>query len=266
MPSDNSKVPGQVFAWFEKMKGNYEKNLATMMERFERNVDKQNVRIDTQNLAHIEELKINYKQQLNDKNQTVEYLNSEIDFYKQQVFKQQEMLEQLNSRYDAVMHTLLSEKKQISNLKEVVSSEHNQTSSETHHTDTAEQEKCNQDSLDQKSLRDINITMGDIQAKETIENQDGLYDTAMDLRRNGDHENAFVLFEEGAKSGDIKSMGALARAYFLNEGVEENQLLGLSWLITAANLGYEPAIKKCEDFKRTSPELYEQSLALIEKL
>jgi len=249
MPDDNSKVPGQIFRWFEKMKGNYEKNLASMMERFERNADKQNLRIDNQNLAHIEGLKGSYNQQLNDKNQTIEHLNNEINFYKQQLSKQQEILEQLNGRYDAVMHSLLSGNNQISDVKDVVDSDHSNTSAETNSPNQAPNQ--------------INVTLEDIENTEDIED---LYNTAMELRRNGNQEDAFKLFKTAAESGDVKSMGALARAYFLNEGVEENQLLGLSWLITAAKLNYEPAIKKCEDFKRTSPELYEQSLLLTEQL
>ena len=261
MPDDNSKIPGQIFRWFEKMKGNYEKNLASMMERFERNVDKQNIRIDNQNLAHIEGLKGSYNQQLNDKNQTIEHLNSEIYFYKQQLSKQQEMLEQLNGRYDAVMHTLLSEKKQTSDFKEFMSGEHKETDAETASVNT---ESSYQEPIKHEPLNRIDINLDVKSENNNIENKATLYDTAMDLRRNGDQENAFILFEKAARFGDIKSMGALARAYFLNEGVDENQLLGLSWLITAAKLNYEPAIKKCEDFKQSSPELYEESLALAE--
>jgi TPR repeat protein len=239
MPSDNSKVPGQIFAWFEKMKGNYEKNLTSMMERFERNTDKQNLRIDNQNIAHVESLKVSYNQQLTDKNQTIEHLNKEVNFYKQQLSKQQDIIEQLNGRYDTVMHTLLSEKKQNPELRNVVNN---------------------------PEIKDSAQVSSPLSIDQDSDNIEYLYNAAIELRRNGEPQDAFILFKKAALLGDVKSMGALARAYFLNEGVEEDQLLGLSWLITAANLNYEPAIKKCEGFKRTSPELYEQSLTLADKL
>ena len=239
MPSENSKATSQIFSWFEKMKGNYEKNLTAMIERFERNADKQNLRIDKQNTAHVESLQLSYNQQLTDKNQTIEHLNKEINFYKQQLSKQQETIEHLNGRYDAVMHTLLSETKQNSEFKNVVDEQnYNQTS-------------------------DITPTLS---IEGITEDQSEFYNTAMELRRDGDNGNAFILFEKAAKLGNTKSMGALARAYFLNEGVEEDKLLGLAWLIKAAELNYEPAIKKCEDFKLTSPELYENSLSLVDKI
>ena len=88
----------------------------------------------------------------------------------------------------------------------------------------------------------------------------------MNCRNNDEKEKAFLLFKEAAENGEVKSMGALARAYFLNEGVEENQLLGLAWLINAAQLEHIPAQKRCEQFRETSPELYQEASALAEEL
>ena len=85
---------------------------------------------------------------------------------------------------------------------------------------------------------------------------DKLYSEAMVNRENQDFEQAIALFKEAAKFGCVKSRGAIGRAYFLAEGVEEDQTLGLAWLITAAELGLPQAIKRVDYFQESDPELY----------
>jgi TPR repeat protein len=61
-------------------------------------------------------------------------------------------------------------------------------------------------------------------------------------------------------------MGALGRAYFLAEGVDENQTLGLAWLINAADLGLPQALKRVEQLKAADPFLYNQAFILAKDL
>lgn len=89
-----------------------------------------------------------------------------------------------------------------------------------------------------------------------------LYDEAVSSRENGEPEQAIALFKEAAKLGCVKSRGALGRAYFLAEGVEEDEALGLAWLISAAELGLPQAIKRVEYFKESDDALYQQALIL----
>ena len=242
MPSDNVKAPSQVFLWFEKMKTNYEKSVSAVLDRFEKNTEKQNLRIDTCHQNQLESLKNNYDQQLNDKNSTIDYLKTEIDFYKQQLVQQQKMLESLNSRYDTVMHGMIADKKQETNIKDIFDNEPFDLHYESEML-TAEP-KTTADNI----------------------NLDELYHQALNLRDIGETSSSFELFKQAAELGEVRAMGALARAYFLSEGVEENQVLGLAWLINAAELEHIPAQKRCLKFKETSPELYQEAMMLASEL
>jgi TPR repeat protein len=242
MSDDNFKVTKQIFHWFEKMKSNYEKNISSVLEKFEKNSEIQNIRIDKANQALLDNLQNNYTQQLNDKNVTIEHLNNEIGFYKEQFANQQKALEQLNTRYDAVMHSLLSEKSKDGLLKDIF---------ENNHFD---------------SNRD-NDLLPTYQKEHNFEVEtSNIYSQAVTLREEGDNEEAFTLFMQAAIAGDPKSMGAVARAYFLNEGIEEDKMKGLAWLINASEQQYQPAIKKCEHFKKTEPEFYAEALIVAEQL
>ncbi|REL35310.1 sel1 repeat family protein [Thalassotalea euphylliae] len=92
---------------------------------------------------------------------------------------------------------------------------------------------------------------------------DKLYNEAMANRDSQEFEQAIALFKEAAKFGCVKSRGAIGRAYFLAEGVEEDQTLGLAWLISAADLGLPQAIKRVEYFQESDPELYIEASTLI---
>ncbi|WP_448556633.1 hypothetical protein [Thalassotalea montiporae] len=92
---------------------------------------------------------------------------------------------------------------------------------------------------------------------------DKLYNEAMANRDNQEFEQAIALFKEAAKFGCVKSRGAIGRAYFLAEGVDEDQTLGLAWLISAADLGLPQAIKRVEYFQESDPELYIEASTLI---
>ncbi|MGJ8693249.1 MAG: hypothetical protein ACSHW0_12300 [Thalassotalea sp.] len=224
------------------MKSNYESSVLAVLERFEKNSEKQNVRIDTAHHSHLDSLKNNYDQQLIDKNNTIDYLKTEIDFYKQQFTQQQKILENLNNRYDTVMHGLMSDKKPEKNIKDIF--------------DNGDFELNYQPEI---------LTSNQSESAAEID-LESLYQEAMNYRENGETQRSFLIFKQAAQNGEVRSMGALARAYFLNEGVEENQLMGLAWLINAAELEHQPAKKRCLEFKQTSPDLYQQALVTASEL
>ena len=88
----------------------------------------------------------------------------------------------------------------------------------------------------------------------------------MSSRENSEPAQAIALFKEAAKLGCVKSRGAIGRAYFLAEGVEEDEALGLAWLISAAELGLPQAVKRVDYFKDADEALYQQALALKDAL
>lgn len=242
MANENSKVPSQVFRWFEKMKANYERNVMSILDKFEKNTSVQSDRVDVAHQAHIDSLTAGYEQQLLDKNNSIEHLKNEINDYKALLNQQQSTIEQLNSRYDTVMHSLLSNQNSQANIKDVfdnhtTSSEHNQSKEQPSQLNLQQDHKPTDD-----------------------------YNNANLHRDNGEFEAAFALYQQAALSGDVKSMGALARCYFLNEGVEENPTQGLAWLIIASDLDYQPALKKVAHYQTNSPELFDQALEVARLL
>ncbi len=95
---------------------------------------------------------------------------------------------------------------------------------------------------------------------------DELFEQAIAYRQLANNEQAFLLFEQAAQQGHVKAMGAMGRSFFLGEGIEENQSIGLAWLINAANQGHPQAIARSEHFQEHNPELYSEALTLSEEL
>ena len=84
--------------------------------------------------------------------------------------------------------------------------------------------------------------------------------------RRDEQEVAFPLFQQAALNGHVKAMGAMGRAYFLAEGIDENQTLGLAWLINAAEQKLPQAISRVEQLKQQKPELYLQAFKIADNL
>jgi hypothetical protein len=110
------------------------------------------------------------------------------------------------------------------------------------------------------------LTTEKILADEII-NIDGdeLFEQAIAYRQAANNEQAFLLFEQAAKQGQVKAMGAMGRSFFLGEGIDENQSMGLAWLINAANNGHPQAINRAEHFQENNPDLYIEALNLSEQ-
>jgi len=266
MSQDSQKVPSQVFRWFEKMKNNYEQSVQGVLQRFEQYSQSQQVRIDQSNQSHIDNLKQVHQQSIDQQNSQISQLSHDINYYKEQIEKQQQTIEQLNGRYDTVMSCLLSEKKKDINIKDIFSDE-KFVEEPSKFIENIEKENqvhlAVNDDISQQIEEAIPNTQG-----ETVSSTDDneLFDQAVIKRQSGEIEQAFQLFEQGAKLGHAKSMGAMGRSFFLGEGTEVDHSIGLAWLIHAANQDLPQAVGRVKHFQENDPELYEQALVLADQL
>jgi TPR repeat protein len=262
MPEDNQKVPSQIFRWFEKMKTNYEQSVQGVLERFEKYSHSQQLRIDLANQSNINNLKQSHQKHLDQQNAHIKQLSEDVSYYKKQISKQQQTIEQLNGRYDAVISCLLTEKRKDIDIKDIFSDNEDENSEliedlylETHHN------KAVYSPFKHQGQNDLN-NEPDITTSPLSERGDDLFDNALLKRQSGDVEQAFQLFEQAAKLGHVKAMGAMGRAFFLAEGTEEDHSLGLAWLIHAANQDLPQAVARVKFFQDNNPELYLQALNL----
>jgi hypothetical protein len=106
-----------------------------------------------------------------------------------------------------------------------------------------------------------------INLADDLTNIDGdeLFQRAIAYRQAANNEQAFLLFKQAATQGHVKAMGAMGRSFFLGEGIDENQSMGLAWLINAANNGHPQAINRAEHFQENNPDLYTEALSLSEQ-
>ena len=266
--SDNGlKVPSLVFRWFERMKTNYENSIQSTLKNFENFANKQQERVDSANKSHLEDLKHNHQQQLIQQQQTIDSLSNEVEYYKQQISHQQQTIDQLSSRYDAAVNMLISGNtnntiKDIYDKEEPLSIAENAPLTINDNPTTVKQEKIYAPESEKAHHQ---VISDDIDIKDDTEDEsltselpttEEIYQEAMTLRGEGEHVIAYHLFEQAAEQGHAKALGALARAYFLSEGVEEDQVKGLSYLIEAAEIGLEQVIIKVEHYKTHNPELF----------
>ena len=266
MSDQSSKVPSQVFRWFEKMKTNYENSVQATLKHFENFANKQQERVDQSNKSHIEDLKNTHQQQLAQQQSTINNLKADIDYYKQQLTQQQHIIEQLSNKYDTTINLLLSDTHSSHQIKDIVAQQ--PIPIQNHENRETTQDNINQTPLNQDNniSDEIDIDLTPEQLNEGITEtptKEQIYQEAIDLRQGGEHVIAFQLFHQAAEMGCINSLGAIARAYFLSEGVEEDQVKGLSYLIEAANSGLEQAISKSEYYKIKFPRAVSGSRALF---
>jgi len=272
------KVPSQIFRWFERMKNNYENSVQTVLNQFENFSAKQQARLDKSNDDHIANLK--YSQQLytEQSQQTITRLEQDISYYKQQITMQQQTISQLNNRYDAVMGCLLVDKRKDIDLKEIFSDndfiEPNITPAPITPDSTnavlttglnKEFEQARH-TTENNTLADTSDDTDLFEQEAKINNSDELFDQAITLRQSGDTDQAFILFQQAAKQGHQKAMGAMGRSYFLAEGIDEDHSLGLAWLINAAESNLAQAISRVKHFEENDPDLYQQALNLAPEL
>lgn len=257
MSNNNLSLANQLLRWFEKMKTNYENNIKQVLNQFEANQEKQQTRLDKSHDAHIASLTQSYQQQIADKNKHIAQLESQIQFYQQQLIQQQKNAEQLNTRYDTVVTCMLTEKRRDFNIRDIFDDDEF----------TVFEPTTSKLSVAEPTLQPTQQTPSN-QAQEAYEqfSIEQIYQQGVELRQQGQYSAAFELFQQAAETQLPQAMGALGRAYFLSEGVEENYPLGLAWLINAANLAFPPAQTKVDQFKENDPELYQQALELAEQL
>jgi len=259
MSDSGLKVPSQVFRWFEKMKANYENSVQATLKHFENYSNQQQDRLDKSHQETITNLKENHAAHLAQSNQVIDDLKQDINYYKQQIAQQQLVIEKLNNRYDKAMDCLLNNTSQPQNIKEIYNAE----------------DKIQADHI---FISDNSVSIVEVPENEyasptetseiTEESTPNLIDEELYLqglseRKSGNFDAAIQRFNHAAELGCAKSMGALARAYFTAEGVEEDQLVGLCWLIKAANSGLPQAINKLDSYKLEQPELYDQASCLL---
>ncbi|MFD2166498.1 hypothetical protein ACFSJY_09495 [Thalassotalea euphylliae] len=283
MSAENVKAPSQVFRWFEKMKSNYEQSIKAVLNRFEQYNEKQQARLDASHLEHVNNLKDAHHQLHNQQQATIARLEADIAHYKQQVAQQQQTIEQLNNRYDAVITTFLSAKKTADDVLDI-SAEYSENQAITQpaalkgdSNETAVDKNSSEDNItediaaqgsvpakdDCRPNKDITITVKESSAENDLE---AVHQEAILLRTTENFDEAIPLFMEAAKQGCNKSMGALGRAYFLAEGVEQDPLSGLAWLIKAAEADLLQAKDKVSAYQTAEPEMYKQALKLSESL
>jgi hypothetical protein len=267
MPDDNLKAPSQVFKWFEKMKTNYENSVQTVLHQFESFTTAQQERVDNANHEHISNLTSMHNEQNQQNKDSISHLRNDIEFYKKQVIQQQKTIEQLNSRYDVMMSCLLTEKRKDIDIKEIFSEDDFCQSSKINNN--FDLNKFNQELTHETSINKSYFAKEVVKNATEFEQQnenDNIFEQALNHRKEDELEMAFSLFQQAAQNGHIKAMGAMGRSYFLAEGVNENQTLGLAWLINAAEQKLPQAISRVEQLKEQKPELFLQAYKIADNL
>lgn len=269
MPDENLKVPSQVFLWFEKMKNNYENSVQVVLRQFESFTAVQQERVDRANHEHITHLKLMHNEQKQQSKDTISHLTKDIEYYKKQVIQQQKTIEQLHTRYDAMMSYLLTEKRKDFSIKDIFAdddlfqSKTTPESSDLHvlNQNLMKNPACDDNDFADRVVNDIN----DVELESYDENDD-LFEQAIIYRSNNEQEEAFDLFRQAAQNGHVKAMGAMGRAYFLGEGINENKTLGLAWLINAAEQKLPQAMSRVEQLKEQEPQLYLRAFKIVDNL
>lgn len=257
MSDGNLKAPSQIFKWFEKMKDNYEKNILTVMQRFESNNNVQQNRLDKSHQSHLSMLQQNHANQIAQYASQVEQQKQEIAYFKQQITQQQNTITQLNSRYDTIIAKYITSQQPSQNFKDIFDdncfiNEENSTFEQAPLSSSMVNKPAS-NSIKSNELKTNNSDNNEIEA---------MYQQALEMRNCNNSLQAFKTFKRAAILGHSLAMGAIGRAYFLGEGVEKNSAVGLAWLINAAERDLPQAIKRVEYFKASDVDLYQQALDL----
>lgn len=265
MTEETQKLPSPIFKWFERMKDSYEQSVQNTLKKFERYNLKQQERIDTSHDTHIKHLKDLNEKQVIQFNKQIERLHNDVNYYRDQIEKQQKTIDSLNARNDSVIRCMLPSKR-ANNIKDIFADDDFLTPLEDnieYELEEAAQTETHTHTTRPKDEESIDKQVEDIQ--ETT-NPDELFELAILKRSLGENTQAFLLFEEAAKMGHSKSMGAMGRSFFLGEGTEEDQCLGLAWLINAAHLKLPQAIERVKHFENNEPTLYQEAIEKSEQI
>ncbi|NQZ79771.1 MAG: sel1 repeat family protein [Colwellia sp.] len=278
-----------MFSWFKSTKNNNKEDIQLELNRFEQYNEKQQCRLDQANQALITSLNQAQLNQSSLQDKQIDQLKNDVEYYRQQITKQQTTIEQLSGRFDAVMGRLLEEKRK--DIKEVFSNDdfvrvqprdliaagiaHKQDDvddviqSSIASIEDIPVAECNIQNSTEANTED-NVNSDELITKANVasdfKEDDLLFDQAILQRQTGESEQAFLLFEQAAKQGHIKAMGAMGRSFFLGEGTQENHPLGLAWLINAANHNLPQALDRVKHFQDSDPDLYQEALGLSSQL
>ena len=289
MLADNHKVSNSMFSWFKSTKNNNKEDIQLELNRFEQYIEKQQSRLDQANQALITSLNQAQLNQSSLQDKQIDQLKNDVEYYRQQITKQQTTIEQLSGRFDAVMGRLLEEKRK--DIKEIFSNDdfvrvqprdliaagiaHKQDDvddviqSSIASIEDIPVAECNIQNSTEANTED-NVNSDELITKANVasdfKEDDLLFDQAILQRQTGESEQAFLLFEQAAKQGHIKAMGAMGRSFFLGEGTQENHPLGLAWLINAANHNLPQALDRVKHFQDSDPDLYQEALGLSSQL
>ena len=267
MSDSKGKAPSQIFTWFEKMKENYDRNILTILQRFEQNNNKQQTRLDETHKNHINIMHEQYANQTEQLVNQITKKEQEIAYFKQQISLQQQTISQLTNKYDKVMVEFIASSKASNNFKDIF--DDNDFINIENNQDINKEANAHADHI---SLNEtVSETQGNESRFSTVNTEqdaelEKAYQQALQVRKGDDKQQAFSTFKQIATLGHVQSMGALGRAYFIGEGVEESPVQGLAWLINAANLGLPQAISRVELFKNDQPKLYQDAMLLAQAL
>lgn len=246
MTNEKLSIPNQVFKWFEKMKSNYERNIVSVLDRFERTTKEHQQRVDNLHANTIDSLEDAHAEVTASQQKHIEQLQQDIKFYQAQVLQQQATIDQLNQRYDAVFSKLLIDS-QTPNCEKDITTELSRSTNQI----------TEDENFITKLLSEPTSSVVATKPNDVAENQQEYYfEKAMQHRQRQEYTQAIEYFEKAAQMAHPNAMGALGRAYFLAEGVEENPIMGLHWLIKAAEHGLPQAISRVEYYKENEPDLY----------
>jgi len=265
-----------MFRWFKKTKSNNEENSQVQLNRFEQYSEKQQSRLEEAHQAHITSLNKIQLDQTALQNSQIVQLQNDVEYYRRQIAKQQTTIDQLGGRYDAVIGSLITEKRKA--IKEIFSDDDfiriqpselitEQATNKDNDTVTTPVDSDKEEDIstviseDSHAENTVNVKRDAVE-KPNVQEDDLLFDKAISQRKSGDSEQAFLLFEQAAKQGHIKAMGAMGRSFFLGEGTAEDHSLGLAWLINAANHDLPQALDRVKHFQDNDPDLYQEALDL----
>lgn len=245
MTNEKLSIPSQVFKWFEKMKSNYERNVVAVLDRFERHAKEQQTRVDGVHTENLRSLADSHQALVTSQQQQIEQLQQDVQFYRAQLSQQNKTIDQLNQRYDAVIAKLFIQVNEESILKDI------EEDTQKHSPNV---EKSDDANFITKLLKEYNDP--DSHLANPAVTAEHYFKLAVEHRNQEKYNQAIKYFEKAAEMKHAKAMGALGRAYFLAEGVEENPVIGLSWLIEAAEHGLSQAKSRVEFYKENEPDLY----------
>ena len=261
-----AKVPGHFFAWFDSLKQGYENSINRLFSRVEEvNADHKKQLEDAYqgqvdslkqaHHAHLVSVESGYREQSGQSAARIEQLEKDIAFYQSQIEQQNQTISKLNDRYDAVIFAL-RDKLDNKELENVIKDISPPEPPGLQHEEQQDASHKLADNARTSETEPAPAGPAKVNGSPLIPNVEQLLQQAFDARQAAQFDDAYQLFIQAAKAGNGKAMGAIGRAHFIGEGVEQDKATGLAWLMVAARHEFEPAMKKVESARQQTPQLY----------